>query len=445
MTILQSLDVWLDGFPEPAGRLDKADDLSLAFHYSPAFLEHGPHALSLALPLSTERVGDADARAFFGNLLPENDQMQRIVDRARLERGDVVGILALVGADCPGAISCLPEGSPPAKVPGVLAEDYRLLKQREIEEIVRSLAERQRLPDDVSDPSPVAGVQRKIALTVLEDGRYALPSADRNVPTTHILKVPSRQDASDVANEAAAATLAASVNLDVVIPEPIDVGGFPALLIERFDRRIVDGVVYRVHQEDFAQALGLPPALKYERNATSEHRFDLTAVINILDRSRDPARARMSFLRTTLFNLAIGNTDNHAKNQALLYSGGAVPVLAPLYDLLPIRLNDRYTHEFAFEIGRAKYFDHLTTADLEAFFRHFGLEGPRMRRFVERDLLRFLLEIDEAAAALPRPALKRFDDLVGRELAVLGSLLGLDLDLRERDAFQPRAGGWLAS
>ena len=70
MNILQSLDVWLNGFPEPPGRLESAD-LGLAFHYRPTYLERGPHALFLSLPLSPEPFGDADARAFFGNLLPE--------------------------------------------------------------------------------------------------------------------------------------------------------------------------------------------------------------------------------------------------------------------------------------------------------------------------------------------------------------------------------------
>ena len=95
MSILQSLDVWLEGFPEPAGRLDKSHDLGLTFQYRPAFLDRGPHALSMALPLSSEPIGDAAARAFFGNLLPENDQLQQIIDREQLERSDVVGILAL--------------------------------------------------------------------------------------------------------------------------------------------------------------------------------------------------------------------------------------------------------------------------------------------------------------------------------------------------------------
>jgi serine/threonine-protein kinase HipA len=445
MTIVQSLDVWLDGFNAPAGRLDKHDDKSLAFSYGEAFLEKGSHPLSLSLPLSQEPVGDSLARAFFGNLLPENDQMRRVMERERLDRDDVVGILAFVGADCPGSISCLPQGSPPAKVPGVLAEDYRRLEEGELEQIVRSLAEHERLPEAFEDPSPVAGVQRKIALTLLLDGSYALPINDRHVPTTHILKVPRRGEGRDVALEAAAAQLAARAGLDVSIPEPLDIGGTPALLIRRFDRTIADGVVYRLHQEDFAQALGLPAELKYERRATGDRRFDVAAILQVLDASRNPALARRNFLLATLFNLAIGNTDNHAKNHALLYDGAPVPGLAPLYDLLPVRLSERYTHELAFNIGSAKTFDEMQAADLRQFLSDFGLDGTRLGRFLEVSVKPMLVALDAAAADLPRPQLKGFGDLIGRELSSLNELLGLEIALAERDTFQATAGGWTLS
>jgi len=310
---------------------------------------------------------------------------------------------------------------------------------------VRCLAEEHTLPEDVQDPSPVAGVQRKIALTMLEDGSFALPIAGRHVPSTHILKVPRPQDAPDVIHETAAAATAAAAGLDVALPRPMDIGGLPALLIERFDRHVGDGVVYRIHQEDFAQALGLPPTLKYERNGTADHRFDLEQILTLLDRLQSPALARRTFLRATLFNLAIGNTDNHAKNHALLYGDQGAPRLAPLYDLLPIRLNANYTHELAFRIGGAKFFDDLTPGNMESFFRAFGLEGTRLKRFVTGDIARLLVAIDGYVADLPKREFKRFNNLVGRELSQLADLLHLELPFHERDAFEPTGGGWTAS
>lgn len=65
-------------------------------------------------------------------------------------------------------------------------------------------------------------------------------------------------------NEALAMTLAAAIGLSVAAVEARIVKGHPYLLITRYDRRSDgDGRVRRVHQEDFCQALGLPPEKKY--------------------------------------------------------------------------------------------------------------------------------------------------------------------------------------
>jgi serine/threonine-protein kinase HipA len=445
MSIRLTLDVWLDGSPIPAGSLTAHDDQSLGFAYAEDYLAGTHPALSLALPLAAEPFADALTRAFFGNLLPENDAMRRVIEREGLDRNDITGILFHVGADCAGAISCLPEGSPPAKVPGVLEEDYRPLEEGELEKIVQSLADERRLPDDINDPSPVAGVQRKIALTMLADGRFALPIEGRHVPTTHILKVPRRGKEEEAVLEEAAARLAGAVGLDVCVPEAQRIGDAEALLIERFDRVVVDGTVYRIHQEDFAQALGLPASLKYERRGQAGRRFDAAAIVSLLDRTTNPALARERFLLATLFNLAIGNNDNHAKNHGLLYEGGTAPRLTPLYDLLPTRLDPDVTHALAYRIGEAEELEAIRPDDIEAFLDVFGISGARARRFIQTVARPMMHRLEEESAALGQAKLKKFDNLIGRELAQLDEVFRLDLELRERDYFLARGGGWLAS
>lgn len=423
----------------PAGQLTAREDRSLHFAYAANYRGAGGLPLSLSLPIvpptGEAAPGDARIRAFFGNLLPENDQLDRVIAREGLDRDDLVGILHHFGADCTGALSCLPAGSPPAKVPGVLAEDYRPLDDDELRAIVDSLADHQRLPGQMLDPSPLAGVQRKIALTRLPDGRFALPREGRRVPSTHILKVPRRADAADVADEVAACRLADAAGLAVSIPEALMIGDMPALLIPRFDRRIAGGVVHRIHQEDFAQAMGLPAALKYERRGAEGRRYDAAAIAALINRSQRPAQAREAFLLATFLNLAIGNVDNHAKNHGLLYAGGPVPGLAPLYDLLPVRLNDQFTDELAFRMGAATRFDDLQPGDVADFLATFGLRRARARRFIEGPVAAMLGRLEAASAALAGRGLKRFDDLIGRELAQLCDLLALPLPIRPRDYF----------
>jgi serine/threonine-protein kinase HipA len=437
------LTVWMDGYDGPAGTLSRSEDGRTAFRYDDGYQAAGGLPLSLSLPLDEGEFGDIRTRAFFTNLLPENAQLQRILERQGLERSDVVGLLHFLGADCAGAVSCLPEGAPPVKTPGVLASDYEPLDDKAMVRIVRSLAEVRRLPAEVNDPSPVAGVQSKIALTMLPDGRFALPRPGLRVPTTHILKVPARRNGREARLEEASALLASAVGLTVSVPQAIKVGDYDALLIERFDRRVADGIVTRIHQEDFAQALGFPSELKYQRRGKPGRWFDVAAALSVLDRTADPVEARLTFMLATLFNLCIGNTDNHAKNHAVLYQEGAPPHFAPLYDLVPIRLDNQYTHELAFNIGGSDHFDATSAEDIAAFLTECGV--AEVREFVEKFVVPLIEQLEAATPNLRSLGLKTFDDLIGRETEHLVDLLSAAVTLRERDAFFGGGGGWAMS
>lgn len=178
------MDVWIEGHARPVGLLTRADDRSLSFTYSEGVGRE--HQVSLSLPVRPEPFSDADCRGYFANLLFEGPQLERVLDSYKLDRGDVGSLLWHLGADCPGAISVTPEGSGPGKAPGRFPQDYELLEQTRLEAIVLSLHLHRRLPDVERDPSPVAGVQGKIAV-VEHEGRFYLPKADSRAPTTHIL------------------------------------------------------------------------------------------------------------------------------------------------------------------------------------------------------------------------------------------------------------------
>ncbi|WP_206245210.1 HipA domain-containing protein [Novosphingobium terrae] len=442
MSVRLSLDIWLDGYDAPAGKLDALDNGDVEFRYRPEFLRAG-RPLSLSLPLDDAPVGDLVARPFFDNLLPESNLIQQVMDREGLQRSEIVGILYHIGADCSGAISCLPTGSPPIKVPGNLGEDYRPLPKDEIETIVRRLANREAVGD--IDPSAVAGVQSKISLTLLPDGQFALPAPGRKVPATHILKVPRLDEASEALQEAAAIQLARGCGFDTSRSDHVVIEGIQALLIERYDRVVQDGVVYRLHQEDFAQALALPSGLKYQRAASAERIFDAKAIYSVLQGLDHPAQAIQNFLLITFFNLAIGNNDNHAKNHSILYGPDGTPRLAPFYDLLPIQLNKRYTDQLAFDIGRAQTLEAISGDDISAFLELFGLAGGRAERFVQGKVKSMLAHLEKRSRGLRSAGLRLFDDLIGREMSHLNDVLDLGMELRERDYFTTTGGGWGSS
>src|SRR2546426_1089704 len=105
--------------------------------------------------------------------------------------------------------------------------------------------------------------------------------------------------------------LAAAVGLPVPATE-IHEKPTTYLLVERYDRvRDALGVVKRLHQEDFCQALGVLPENKYE----SEGGPKLADCFRVLsEESGRLLEDRRNLLRWVIFNVLIGNADAHAKN-----------------------------------------------------------------------------------------------------------------------------------
>lgn len=426
---MRILNVWLEASALPIGRLLARDDGSLAFAYEPDWLkDRGAHALSLSLPLREQPFEDAVTRAWFGNLLQENQQLRQLLDREGIDRDDVAAILAVIGADCAGAVSILPSDHPPIKRPGLLAEDYDLLDDRALRELVWRLKERLPLPGELRDPSPMAGFRDKYSLAIVPGQGFAIPKQGSGAPTTHILKIPDPNHAHEARDEALVTLLAHQCGLPVGVNTQSMVGDQEILLITRFDRIVSKGgAVTRLHQEDFAQALGLPASLKYERGGQEGRRFDAAAIGAILSATAQPVLTRELFLKGTLFNLLIGNNDNHAKNHALLHlPGQGAPEIAPLYDLVPVQLAGGFRSDFAFRIGAATRPEELTGADLLAFAVALGIPrqgAPAILRRVAGDLI---ARMDKLAAGLA-PEMRALGEQVRQEAVRLNQLLDLGL------------------
>jgi len=445
------LDVRLDGFEAPTGHLIRDDYGSLTFTYSAAHLSNpNSHPISLSMPLTDEAFGDQKARPFFDNLLQERDSMlSRVMARENIARDDIAGLLLYLGKDCSGALSVLPAGASPVKVPGDFETDYQEFTDRKLQDIVRSLHERQPLPDNSADPSPLAGVQSKIAITILPDGRIAEPRPDSGAPTTHILKVPGQNHLNDAALEHQAMAFCRGTGIATAETEVLSFGTVQALLVTRFDRgRDENGRVIRLHQEDFAQALGLPASLKYERYGDAGRRFDSMAVCRLLDQTRSPAIEKRRFIELTLANLMLGNVDAHAKNHALLYQPDGQLDLAPAYDIFPTAIDPNLTDEFSFRIGHANKLKTLTKNDVDLFLSDLGIRSAAARG----RLLNGLIEktgsrICDQISRLSDPAMKRLADMVSENIRTVFEITDLPVPktILERDAFVARGGGWLLS
>jgi serine/threonine-protein kinase HipA len=311
--------------------------------------------------------------------------------------------------------------------------------------IVLALQQHRRLPDGTADPSPLAGVQSKMALTLLPDGRFAEPRRGPGAPTTHILKVPDVRHRGDALLEAAALGLSRTTGAPTAEAEVLTVAGVDVLLANRFDRALDDrGRVVRIHQEDSAQALGLPARLKYQRRGRPGRRFDVAAIASVLDRTADPALERRRFIDATLFDLLIGNVDGHAKNHAVLHLAPGRTIVAPRYDLLPTRLDPLLTDELSYTVGRAERLSEVDAAAFDVFLAQLGIARSAAQRRLRMERANVMaVVLAQFLAALDDGPTKRFADLIAASMRQLLPALGVDVPeaARHRDAFVERGGG----
>lgn len=178
----------------------------------------------------------------------------------------------------------------------------------------------------------VQGVAPKFLLT---KGKNSLWYADGALGDDHagkhyLVKLPRGKHPSDLKilrNEAAYIRVAHAMGL--VVEEPPDLIG-DMLFVPRFDRRVTDAGVERLHQESAASLLGL---IGFDtRPSQNEVLAALRTYVT------DPQTATLEFLKRDVLNLALGNTDNHARNTAVQTVGNDVR-LTPLFDFAPMNLD----------------------------------------------------------------------------------------------------------
>ena len=175
------------------------------------------------------------------------------------------------------------------------------------------------------------------------------------------------------------------------------------LLVGRYDRRIGDnGQGERLHQEDFCQALGIVPELKYQ----NEGGPDLQRCFELLRRATRPSAPQvLRLLDAVIFNALIGNHDAHAKNFSLLYAGEtskiarrniARPSLAPLYDLLCTAVYPTLTTKMAMKVGSTYRFSEVRKRHWERFAEEAGLSGAQTKK----RMMRIAQELPQAVQRL---------------------------------------------
>lgn len=311
----------------------------LTFVYADAWRDaRGAYPLSLSLPLAAAEHKHAAIEPFLWGLLPDNDiVLERWAKRFQVSARSAFSLLSHVGEDCAGAVQfARPERQD--ELLGDKPSDVEWLTEAEVAERLRALqrdVSASRSPNDTGQFS-LAGAQPKTAL--LFDGRrWGVPSGRE--PTTHILKPPTSFD-GHAENEQLCLMLAGALGLPTAHSEVRQFEDVNAIVVERYDRvrsteRASKTQTYRVHQEDFCQALQVHPSRKYQNEGGPgpKHIVDMLRTHTSGPRQDEDIA---TFVDALILNWLIGGTDAHAKNYSILIGAGGVVRLAPLYDIASI-------------------------------------------------------------------------------------------------------------
>jgi serine/threonine-protein kinase HipA len=222
----------------------------------------GVPLLSLTLPLTSERYTQGVVRPFLDGLLPEGDSRRAIADDFDLRASDTYALIEAIGRDCAGALVIQPNDEPPPRQPTTSTAEP--LSEAELGKLVSNLRS---APLGVGGRVRIslAGVQEKLLLTRMPDGSWGRPVD--GTPSTHILKPEIAEYPNTVQNEAFCTRVAQQLDLSAPNVETTSVNGRRILIVERYDRVVhEDGVVERIHQEDFCQATGVLPEKKYQED-----------------------------------------------------------------------------------------------------------------------------------------------------------------------------------
>ncbi|MFC3909194.1 HipA domain-containing protein [Legionella dresdenensis] len=345
-------------------------------------------AVSPHLPLS-DNIPAITTTRFLRNLLPEGYAFDELLQNLHVSRNNTFALIRALGLDIPGALIFK---QPETQIPE--QGTFRLLTEKEL---IERLDERDIRSLVIWDGKPrlsVAGIQDKINLMITSQGQLGF--GEGALCSTHILKFERQKQSHLVVNEYLTMRLAKQCGLNVANAALQQYGNHHALLVERFDRKLInDNQVKRRHVIDGCQALNLPPEYKYERNYGSNrdvaHIRDgasLPLLFAFADRCQNPAVTRQQMLDWVLFNILVYNLDAHGKNISFYVNSQGIS-LTPLYDLINVRLYPDMEQELAMALGDEFDSDNINAYQIADFADSCQLQ----RRYVAKRLKQLIIKM----------------------------------------------------
>lgn len=255
-----------------------------------------------------------DLPDFFSNLIPEEGDLRDLIQK-KLNSNDDLSVLEAVGLDLPGAII-------------IKRSDTNGIDFSEDDEEIPTFATEGN-GDQLTFRFSLAGIQLKFSVSREQD-RLTLPVS--GLGGEWIVKFDSKRFPNLVENEFVMMDWARASGFNV--PEcylqtnenlSLELQKYNQeenniFVIRRYDR--ING--NRIHQEDFAQVVGLASKRKYDHVSYEQ--------IGILVANIIGENGYYNYIKRLTFMIASGNTDLHLKNWSLVYPDGINAQLSPLYD-----------------------------------------------------------------------------------------------------------------
>lgn len=374
----------------------------------------GATPMSLSMPRTVARHRQRAVLPFLQGLLPDNTlALDSLAATFQVSPSSPFALLEHVGGDVAGALQLVRPGETSTdaaadrSASSTLSETELAADLASVIEVYRT--GRPRRGWDRMRIS-LAGAQPKIALNADRDGSWRRPAP--GAPSTHILKAEyvTPRTAEDRRlhdlNVVEAFSLAVARGVGVRTP-PARVwvspdGDLRALVLERYDRVGSGGSVRRVHQEDLCQALSVPPSKKYQHRDGGPGVGALGELLKARLSRQDRQPVARDFLMLLTLNIAMVNTDAHAKNYSFLLEGDRVS-LAPAYDVLSFAPFETFDSDlepvsFPMRIGETYRIGGMTAGMITREGARLGLALDEARAIVESVLARLPGALEAARA-----------------------------------------------
>ncbi|HCH31508.1 MAG TPA: phosphatidylinositol kinase [Oceanospirillaceae bacterium] len=189
--------------------------------------------------------------------------------------------------------------------------------------------------------SDVQGVAPKFLMCQDHAGRWhaegVLP--DEKIAGHYLVKFPRGKTASDrqlLKNEAAYMRVATQLGLKTHASKT-PITWYPnALIIPRFDRKTIpNGQVERYAMESLCALAGIAK-FGIEYGGQPSHNQLVDALVRY---ASQPTQEVIEYIKRDVVNIALGNTDNHARNTSILRNPSNTITLAPMYDFAPMYID----------------------------------------------------------------------------------------------------------